>query len=251
VLLNIPPLLWALKSLSALYPHPIFFTTINLSKSFWCCKSQGVSAAVLGPTFPDLARNVNRNVSSLSEIFVGRALGYLCGSVVGGVLFDCMNHFLLLGKITVVFTPLFLLLSLQFVSEYEVVYLACNLAYLVIARRCGQSKYYYVLFSPTTTALPESTVPCQWQGPTNPVERVLAIPSLVSLHRNSGSIPGACWPQEWCLSEAAGFLELKRLETSALEIWIGHKGGQKVDGYWGLCFCLGLVFSSQVRKLSY
>ncbi|EDL87831.1 rCG64211, partial [Rattus norvegicus] len=56
-----------------------------------------MTVAMLGPTFPDLARNVNRNISSLSEIFVGRALGYLCGSVVGGVLFDCMNHFLLLG----------------------------------------------------------------------------------------------------------------------------------------------------------
>nr|XP_021494431.1 sodium-dependent glucose transporter 1C [Meriones unguiculatus] len=58
---------------------------------------QGMTVAILGPTFPDLAKNVNRNISSLSEIFVGRALGYLCGSVVGGVLFDCMNHFLLLG----------------------------------------------------------------------------------------------------------------------------------------------------------
>ncbi|GAB1295041.1 Major facilitator superfamily domain-containing 4B4 [Apodemus speciosus] len=57
----------------------------------------GMTVAILGPTFPDLARNVNRNVSSLSEIFVGRALGYFCGSVAGGVLFDCMDHFLLLG----------------------------------------------------------------------------------------------------------------------------------------------------------
>ncbi|XP_031202959.1 sodium-dependent glucose transporter 1-like [Mastomys coucha] len=57
----------------------------------------GMTVAILGPTFPDLARNVNRSVSSLSDIFVGRALGYLCGSVVGGVLSDCMNHFLLLG----------------------------------------------------------------------------------------------------------------------------------------------------------
>ncbi|NP_001106856.1 sodium-dependent glucose transporter 1 isoform a [Mus musculus] len=71
-----------------------WFTTVVLNAAFL---GMGVSAAVLGPTFPDLARNVNRNVSSLSEIFVGRALGYLCGSVVGGVLFDCMNHFLLLG----------------------------------------------------------------------------------------------------------------------------------------------------------
>ncbi|XP_040614225.1 sodium-dependent glucose transporter 1 [Mesocricetus auratus] len=71
-----------------------WFTTAVLNAAFL---GMGVSVAVLGPTFPDLARNVNRDVSSLSEIFVGRALGYLCGSVVGGVLFDCMNHFLLLG----------------------------------------------------------------------------------------------------------------------------------------------------------
>uniref|UniRef100_H0UX07 Uncharacterized protein n=1 Tax=Cavia porcellus TaxID=10141 RepID=H0UX07_CAVPO len=55
-------------------------------------------AAVLGPTFQDLARNVNQNMSSLSEIFVGRALGYLGGCAIGGVLFDRMNHFLLLGN---------------------------------------------------------------------------------------------------------------------------------------------------------
>ncbi|XP_008582749.1 PREDICTED: sodium-dependent glucose transporter 1 [Galeopterus variegatus] len=57
----------------------------------------GMSVAILGPTFQDLATNVNRNISSLSLIFVGRAIGYLTGSVIGGVLFDFMNHFLLLG----------------------------------------------------------------------------------------------------------------------------------------------------------
>ncbi|XP_026944336.1 sodium-dependent glucose transporter 1 [Sagmatias obliquidens] len=56
-----------------------------------------MSVAILGPTFQDLATNVNRNISSLSLIFVGRAFGYLGGSVIGGVLFDIMNHFLLLG----------------------------------------------------------------------------------------------------------------------------------------------------------
>ncbi|KAL6043776.1 hypothetical protein STEG23_018543 [Scotinomys teguina] len=66
--------------------------------------SQGMTVAILGPTFPDLARNVNRNICSLSEIFVGRALGYLCGSVVGGALFDCINHFLLLGMSTLATT---------------------------------------------------------------------------------------------------------------------------------------------------
>ncbi|GAB1295039.1 Major facilitator superfamily domain-containing 4B4 [Apodemus speciosus] len=67
----------------------------------WCCVPPswgwGLSVAILGPTFPDLARNVNRNISSLSLIFVGRASGYLCGSMIGGVLFGCINHFLLLG----------------------------------------------------------------------------------------------------------------------------------------------------------
>lgn len=49
-----------------------------------------MSVAILGPTFPDLARNVNRNISGLSLIFVGRASGYLGGSIAGGVLFDSM-----------------------------------------------------------------------------------------------------------------------------------------------------------------
>uniref|UniRef100_A0ABK0LLD5 Major facilitator superfamily domain containing 4B2 n=3 Tax=Rattus norvegicus TaxID=10116 RepID=A0ABK0LLD5_RAT len=57
----------------------------------------GLSTALLGPTFQDLARNVNRNISDLSIIFVGRASGFLCGTMVGGVLLDYMNQFLLLG----------------------------------------------------------------------------------------------------------------------------------------------------------
>ncbi|XP_030055075.1 sodium-dependent glucose transporter 1 [Microcaecilia unicolor] len=57
----------------------------------------GMAIAVLGPTFPDLASNVHNNVGNISYIFVGRSLGYLGGSMVGGILFDCMNHHLLLG----------------------------------------------------------------------------------------------------------------------------------------------------------
>ncbi|XP_069866192.1 sodium-dependent glucose transporter 1C-like [Dipodomys merriami] len=44
-----------------------------------------------------LATNVNRNISSLSLIFVGQASGFLCGSMIGGVLFDFVNHVLILG----------------------------------------------------------------------------------------------------------------------------------------------------------
>ncbi|NXI17939.1 MFS4B protein, partial [Irena cyanogastra] len=57
----------------------------------------GMSIAVLGPTFPSLAANVGKNVSDIYYIFVGRSLGSLGGSVVGGVLLDCMNANLLLA----------------------------------------------------------------------------------------------------------------------------------------------------------
>ncbi|NXM12609.1 MFS4B protein, partial [Ploceus nigricollis] len=57
----------------------------------------GLSIAVLGPTFPTLAANVGKNVSDIYYIFVGRSLGYLGGSVVGGGLLDCMNASLLLA----------------------------------------------------------------------------------------------------------------------------------------------------------
>ncbi|XP_053161487.1 sodium-dependent glucose transporter 1 [Hemicordylus capensis] len=57
----------------------------------------GMAIAILGPTFPDLAANVNKNVSQISYIFVGRSMGYFGGSLLGGILVDCMNAQLLLG----------------------------------------------------------------------------------------------------------------------------------------------------------
>ncbi|KAK2883736.1 hypothetical protein Q8A67_017373 [Cirrhinus molitorella] len=57
----------------------------------------GMAISVLGPTFEDLAVNVNKNISNLSYIFVGRSSGYIGGSLLGGILFDCVNPHLLLG----------------------------------------------------------------------------------------------------------------------------------------------------------
>lgn len=57
----------------------------------------GMSISVLGPTFEDLAVNVKQNISNISYIFVGRSVGYIGGSLFGGILFDCMNPHLLLG----------------------------------------------------------------------------------------------------------------------------------------------------------
>lgn len=56
-----------------------------------------MSISVLGPTFEDLAVNVKKNISNISYIFVGRSVGYICGSLIGSALFDCMNPHLLLG----------------------------------------------------------------------------------------------------------------------------------------------------------
>ncbi|NXL74641.1 MFS4B protein, partial [Leptocoma aspasia] len=57
----------------------------------------GLSIAVLGPTFPNLAASVGKNVSDIYYIFVGRSLGSLGGSMVGGVLLDCMDATLLIA----------------------------------------------------------------------------------------------------------------------------------------------------------
>ncbi|XP_026173817.1 sodium-dependent glucose transporter 1 [Mastacembelus armatus] len=57
----------------------------------------GMCISVLGPTFHDLAVNVKKNISNISYVFVGRSAGYIGGSLLGGLLFDCMNPHLLLG----------------------------------------------------------------------------------------------------------------------------------------------------------
>lgn len=71
-----------------------WMVTLALCASFL---GLGMSISVLGPTFEDLAMNVNKNISNLSYIFVGRSAGYIGGSLLGGALFDNMNPHLLLG----------------------------------------------------------------------------------------------------------------------------------------------------------
>ncbi|XP_056260595.1 sodium-dependent glucose transporter 1 [Seriola aureovittata] len=71
-----------------------WIVTLALCASFL---GLGMSISVLGPTFEDLAVNVKKNISNISYIFVGRSAGYIGGSLLGGILFDCMNPHLLLG----------------------------------------------------------------------------------------------------------------------------------------------------------
>lgn len=71
-----------------------WMTTAALCASFL---GLGMSIAVIGPTFEDLALNVHKNISNISYIFAGRSAGYIGGSLLGGALFDCMDPNLLLG----------------------------------------------------------------------------------------------------------------------------------------------------------
>uniref|UniRef100_A0A3Q3K247 Sodium-dependent glucose transporter 1 n=1 Tax=Monopterus albus TaxID=43700 RepID=A0A3Q3K247_MONAL len=71
-----------------------WMVTLALCASFL---GLGMCISVLGPTFGDLAENVKKNISNISYIFVGRSAGYIGGSLIGGILFDCVNPHLLLG----------------------------------------------------------------------------------------------------------------------------------------------------------
>ncbi|KAM7367566.1 hypothetical protein PAMP_013854 [Pampus punctatissimus] len=71
-----------------------WMVTLALCASFL---GLGMSISVIGPTFEDLAVNVKKDISNISYIFVGRSAGYIGGSLLGGVLFDCMNPHVLLG----------------------------------------------------------------------------------------------------------------------------------------------------------
>ncbi|XP_048855145.1 sodium-dependent glucose transporter 1-like [Brienomyrus brachyistius] len=71
-----------------------WMVTLSLCVSFF---GLGMAVSVLGPTLGDLATNVEQNISNISYIFVGRSGGYMLGSMLAGILFDIINHQLLLG----------------------------------------------------------------------------------------------------------------------------------------------------------
>ncbi len=58
---------------------------------------QGLCLAIPGPTLLDLQENTHTDTKHVSQIFTGRSLGYLTGSVIGGVLVDKTNEVCLLS----------------------------------------------------------------------------------------------------------------------------------------------------------
>ena len=58
---------------------------------------QGLCIAIPGPTLLDLQARTHTDLEEISRIFTGRSLGYLGGSILGGVLFDHINQQCLLS----------------------------------------------------------------------------------------------------------------------------------------------------------
>ncbi|CAL1529611.1 unnamed protein product [Lymnaea stagnalis] len=67
--------------------------TAALSMAFFCL---GLCLAIPGPTLLDLGARVGGNTEHMSYIFTARSVGYLIGSVVGGILFDFFDQQILL-----------------------------------------------------------------------------------------------------------------------------------------------------------
>ena len=53
--------------------------------------------AMPGPTLLDLEARTNTNTSRISQIFTGRSVGYLFGSITSGFLYDRLNQNFLLS----------------------------------------------------------------------------------------------------------------------------------------------------------
>ena len=67
----------------------------NHGYGFMCY--QGLILALPGPTLLDLRAQTNTSTEEISTIFTGRSLGYLVGSILGGMMFDRVNQACLLG----------------------------------------------------------------------------------------------------------------------------------------------------------
>ncbi|CAL1292069.1 unnamed protein product [Larinioides sclopetarius] len=87
----------------------------------------GMCAAIPGPTLLDLEKIVQVEASSLSQIYLGRSIGYLIGSFVGGVFLDyckatqmLLLSYTLIMAVTTTLIPwcraLWLLIGVMFVS---------------------------------------------------------------------------------------------------------------------------------------
>ncbi|XP_060573550.1 sodium-dependent glucose transporter 1-like isoform X2 [Ruditapes philippinarum] len=63
----------------------------------WSFIGLGWSAGMNGPVFPDLRQIIQEDLAKSSWMFTTGSFGYLCGSFIGGILYDKLNKVLLLA----------------------------------------------------------------------------------------------------------------------------------------------------------
>ncbi|KAF0297830.1 Sodium-dependent glucose transporter 1 [Amphibalanus amphitrite] len=76
-------------------PHTAAGRCLPLVKTFTICLSfftLGLCIALPGPTLLDLQSQVSVSMAQISQLFFWRALGYLAGSMISGLLFDKLNR---------------------------------------------------------------------------------------------------------------------------------------------------------------
>ncbi|XP_052763906.1 uncharacterized protein LOC128205894 [Mya arenaria] len=64
---------------------------------FWSCFGLGWMVGLYGPSFADLRQIVNQDLEAGSWLFTTAGIGYLVGSLLGGILFDRFNKLLIIG----------------------------------------------------------------------------------------------------------------------------------------------------------
>ncbi|XP_043237037.1 nascent polypeptide-associated complex subunit alpha, muscle-specific form-like [Amphibalanus amphitrite] len=80
-------------------PHTAAGRCLPLVKTFTICLSfftLGLCIALPGPTLLDLQSQVSVSMAQISQLFFWRALGYLAGSMISGLLFDKLNRLLMM-----------------------------------------------------------------------------------------------------------------------------------------------------------
>eukprot|EP01147_Barroeca_monosierra_P006703 gene6703-9457_t len=75
----------------------IALTVANCS-AFFCL---GLLLALLGPTLLDLATILDTSIKHMTFVFLARSIGYLFGSMIGGLVFDRTRHAIALLAVTV------------------------------------------------------------------------------------------------------------------------------------------------------
>ncbi|XP_052803647.1 sodium-dependent glucose transporter 1A-like [Mya arenaria] len=77
--------------------HPFRRRFIHSFWLFWSLFGLGWMVGLVGPSFSDLRQIVKQDLDSGSWLFTTASIGYLLGSILGGILYDRFNKLLIIG----------------------------------------------------------------------------------------------------------------------------------------------------------